>query len=584
MRLLFVFLLTFSVLLANVATVVDSVGDSYVIRNNNSKKVAKKLKLQEHDIIKTGKNAKVKIFFLDNTAVSLGENTTFKIDTYVFNGKKDSDIKFKVLKGFFKTVTGQIGKIAPKHFKFQTKNATIGIRGTVFTAKISEKTDLIMCTNGTIVLFTPNGDIEVKAGTYGKAKDNAKPTVKKYSKEEKENLVKKSGWYGSMSTKELIAYIKENFKEPLKSQLLMTLQNILNKDTDERALYKNSTDFQSADDKGFVDDITVNSREFEELPKDIEFYQEDLKDGKVVVEGILESDDKNIPVNSLYVEISTDGGQSWSRASGHDEWEWGFVPELEKTYQFSLRIITLKKSDNTPIIIEGAKLQPIEFKKPNPKISTSYKQLNLQAKSIKTKPIVLKFKKQKHISIITKPIVLKFKKYKSKSIVTKPIVLKFKKFEAKSVKTKPIVLKFKKFGAQSIKTKSIVLKFKKLHPKTVTAKPIVLKFKNFAPKIITTKPIVLKHKKVSTSGETVFETTTPVIKFILKRPDVYATLTPPIKFKLKQPSRYITTTPTILFKLKQSTLYKTTTPSIMFKLHRPSAYTTTTPQIKFKLR
>lgn len=87
-----------------------------------------------------------------------------------------------------------------------------------------------------------------------------------------------------MSLKELIEYIKKNFKEPLRSQLLATLQNILEKDNDERKSYRGKAKTTNADDKSYVDSITINDREFDELPDDVEFYPEDLKDGKVIVQ------------------------------------------------------------------------------------------------------------------------------------------------------------------------------------------------------------------------------------------------------------------------------------------------------------
>lgn len=97
--------------------------------------------------------------------------------------------------------------------------------------------------------------------------------------------------------------------------------------------------YVNADDISFVDAITINGREFDELPKEIQFYAEDLQNGKVVVKGLLESDDKNTPLKDLHVEITTDGGKTWTEASGSGEWQWSFSPELEKDYAFSLRVV-----------------------------------------------------------------------------------------------------------------------------------------------------------------------------------------------------------------------------------------------------
>jgi hypothetical protein len=96
---------------------------------------------------------------------------------------------------------------------------------------------------------------------------------------------------------------------------------------------------QVVDDIGYVDDITINGREFESLEQQtIEFYPEDLENGKVVIQGLLESQDKNIKPSELFVEISLDGGDTWTRANGHEDWEFSFTPEIAHTYEFSLRI------------------------------------------------------------------------------------------------------------------------------------------------------------------------------------------------------------------------------------------------------
>ena len=334
MRLIFGFFLTLSYLYANIATVVDSVGDSTLLRAGKIIKVVAKLQLKEHDYIKTGKNAKVKIFFADNTAISLGKNTSFKIDSYLYTGKEDSNAKFNVVKGFFKTVTGKISKIAPDKFKLKTKTATIGIRGTVFGAEVGGKVDVVMCTDGTIALFTEDGVVELNAGSLGRVTQGSKPNLRKYTKKEKEALLQNAGWNGSMTLKELIAYIKKDFKEPLRSQLLLTLQNILDKDSDERERFAPKPKAQNAKDIGFVDAITLNDRELESLEQEeIEFYVEDLIDGAVIIEGLLESEDDNVDVKNLFVEITTDGGKNWTRADGNSEWIWSFKTKAQKKLQ-----------------------------------------------------------------------------------------------------------------------------------------------------------------------------------------------------------------------------------------------------------
>ena len=112
------------------------------------------------------------------------------------------------------------------------------------------------------------------------------------------------------------------------------------------------TNFSIADDVGYIDDITINDREFDELPEEIEFYPEDLQDSKVYISGILESTKKEVPVKELHVEISSDGGETWHSVEGNKEWRWSFTPEIGKMYQLSFHVIRYKKELKPAVPIE----------------------------------------------------------------------------------------------------------------------------------------------------------------------------------------------------------------------------------------
>ena len=81
-------------------------------------------------------------------------------------------------KGLFRTITGKIGKIAPKKFKIKTKNATIGIRGTEIVIKASPiGGDKIACTRGAISVVSnfTGKSVDVEAGKITEVKPNASP-------------------------------------------------------------------------------------------------------------------------------------------------------------------------------------------------------------------------------------------------------------------------------------------------------------------------------------------------------------------------------------------------------------------------
>ncbi len=91
---------------------------------------------------------------------------------------------------------------------------------------------------------------------------------------------------------------------------------------------------------GYVDEVRISGREFESLNKyEIEFYREDLVDGKITIQGILESELKHLSVDKLNIEISVDGGDTWKQANGHEDWSFSFAPESGKVYSLSLRVV-----------------------------------------------------------------------------------------------------------------------------------------------------------------------------------------------------------------------------------------------------
>lgn len=85
------------------------------------------------------KNGRMAITFLDDSKVSLTENSQLKITKYIFDpdpSKSELGIKFGL--GTARFVTGKFNKIAKQNIKLQTPTANIAIRGTDFTTTVDE--------------------------------------------------------------------------------------------------------------------------------------------------------------------------------------------------------------------------------------------------------------------------------------------------------------------------------------------------------------------------------------------------------------------------------------------------------------
>jgi len=169
-----------SSLYAGVGTIVFTKGDVFLLRGNQQTPAIVGSKLQEKDTITTKAASLVKLLLEDKSAISIGANSDFSIEKYLFGEKKNSQAKFKMNKGVFRMITGKIAKIRPDKFKLKTRTVTIGIRGTIFSGTIKKAKEEIFCEHGEIYVSSQGVTEDVKKGyktsvTPGKAPSKAKP-------------------------------------------------------------------------------------------------------------------------------------------------------------------------------------------------------------------------------------------------------------------------------------------------------------------------------------------------------------------------------------------------------------------------
>lgn len=96
-------------------------------------------KLYRGDTAKTGKQ-RAQVRFSDGTLVTLATNTKVRLDEFA-NEPENKKFKVSLQSGTMRTITGQIGKLAPDKFKLETKTATIGVRGTDFDTSVEENSN-----------------------------------------------------------------------------------------------------------------------------------------------------------------------------------------------------------------------------------------------------------------------------------------------------------------------------------------------------------------------------------------------------------------------------------------------------------
>jgi hypothetical protein len=177
---LLVLSLCLTLIAKDVATITGVTGKAFIQRDGTQIGISLGVVLKEKDTILTDDKAKVQIIFKDETIVTIGKNSNFSISEYLYEDDQEPVVKFSMLKGAMRTITGKIGKIAPEKFTVTAKTATIGIRGTNFSVIVEENGNTeVYCTfgaisitvNGTIhvveqglfIIVQPDGNIDIKA-------------------------------------------------------------------------------------------------------------------------------------------------------------------------------------------------------------------------------------------------------------------------------------------------------------------------------------------------------------------------------------------------------------------------------------
>ena len=131
-------LLAASSALAQVGRVVLSVGDVALVRGAERVRVSAGANVAIGDAVVTGADGHAQIRFSDEALVALKPGSEFRIEAYSYAGRADGSERavFRLVRGGFRTLTGQIGQVNRDTYQVLTTQATIGIRGTHYQLEI----------------------------------------------------------------------------------------------------------------------------------------------------------------------------------------------------------------------------------------------------------------------------------------------------------------------------------------------------------------------------------------------------------------------------------------------------------------
>lgn len=119
-----------------VGRVLLSAGDVFAVRNGQQVRLAFNSPIEFKDTLRTGPASSLQVRFVDDSMLSVRENSEFAIEDYQFGAKEEEQRSFfRLVKGGFRAVTGLIGRANHANYRVRAENATIGIRGTDYAVR-----------------------------------------------------------------------------------------------------------------------------------------------------------------------------------------------------------------------------------------------------------------------------------------------------------------------------------------------------------------------------------------------------------------------------------------------------------------
>jgi hypothetical protein len=111
-------------------------GSVTIERSGRSVPAAVGMKLQEGDVIVTGRDGSVGVTFNDDSLLSVGPDSVLAIDRFTFDstthaGRFDTALR----QGTLSAVSGKIAKQSPDAMKVRTPSTILGVRGTEFVVR-----------------------------------------------------------------------------------------------------------------------------------------------------------------------------------------------------------------------------------------------------------------------------------------------------------------------------------------------------------------------------------------------------------------------------------------------------------------
>tara|TARA_B110000858_G_scaffold198524_1_gene266218 strand:+ start:27579 stop:28976 length:1398 start_codon:yes stop_codon:yes gene_type:complete len=151
---------------AAVGTVNLVLGKSYLVSENQPRRrVAVGSEIYVGDKIVTQSNGHVYVHFVDEALLSVRPDSELEIISYKYDSSRpeQSLIKFNLIEGVTRAISGEGAKAARSRFRLNTPIAAIGVRGTDFVVSATQSTTRALVNQGAIVMAPFSAECAVAA-------------------------------------------------------------------------------------------------------------------------------------------------------------------------------------------------------------------------------------------------------------------------------------------------------------------------------------------------------------------------------------------------------------------------------------
>lgn len=151
----------------NVGKVVALRGKATVQRDRSSLDAFQKMGIQARDTVRTGSSARIKLLFIDDSVLTLGDNSTLAVKEFIYAKGKEGMSIFNLMDGKMRSVVGRT------KFEVETPTAVAAARGTVIFFDVGLVNNLIyskiVCLEGNVWVRSidpkQTGEITLTPGT-----------------------------------------------------------------------------------------------------------------------------------------------------------------------------------------------------------------------------------------------------------------------------------------------------------------------------------------------------------------------------------------------------------------------------------